>query len=173
MALFVNLRYHPLVKVAPLVIVCGCDLIFSIICLPLLLSRMWEHYFLITIDLSLNLFGQAILTKRLMSEQTASKMEEVGNKWVPQYEILETILPFILKDSRHRVTHIDEGLDDVEWEVRRLEVSTRLQRTSLRLVIQDDIVFILSYDAHRPKNIIEGHGKMMTKGIQGRWRIIP
>ena len=47
---------------------------------------------------------------------------------------------------------------------RRLDHYAQMQRSSLRLVIQDDMVFIMSYYAHRPKNVIEGHGMMMTKG---------
>ena len=39
-----------------------------------------------------------------------------------------------------------------------------LRRSSLRLVVQDDVVFIMSYDAHGPWNVIEGQRRMMTKG---------
>ena len=40
----------------------------------------------------------------------------------------------------------------------------KLQRSSLRLVVQDDTVFIMSYDAHGPWNVREGQRRMMTKG---------
>ena len=46
----------------------------------------------------------------------------------------------------------------------RLDCNTELQRSSLRLVVQDDMVFILSYNEHGPWNIIEGQGRVMTKG---------
>ena len=39
-----------------------------------------------------------------------------------------------------------------------------LHGTSLRLAIQSDAVFVLSYNEHRPWNIIEGQRRMMTKG---------
>ena len=46
----------------------------------------------------------------------------------------------------------------------RLDCNTAKQRSSLGLIVQSDAVFIMFYDVHGPKNIIEGHGKMMTKG---------
>ena len=45
-----------------------------------------------------------------------------------------------------------------------LDYNTTKRRSSLGLIVQSDMVFIVFYDAHRPKNIIEGHGNMMTKG---------
>ena len=39
-----------------------------------------------------------------------------------------------------------------------------LRGSSLRLVIQDDAVFILFSNEHRPWNIMEGQRRMMTKG---------
>ena len=45
----------------------------------------------------------------------------------------------------------------------RLDCNMGSWRSSLRLVVQDDVVFILSYDEHRPWNIVEGQGRMMTK----------
>ena len=39
-----------------------------------------------------------------------------------------------------------------------------LWRSSLRLVVQDDVVFILSYNEHRPWNVVEGQRRVMTKG---------
>ena len=51
------------------------------------------------------------------------------------------------------------------WTKRmRLDCNATQRRSSLRLVIQDDTVFILSYNEHRPWNIIEGQGRVMTKG---------
>ena len=47
-----------------------------------------------------------------------------------------------------------------------LDYNAELRRSSLRLVVQDDIVFILSYNEHRPWNIIEGQRRMMTKGYK-------
>ena len=45
----------------------------------------------------------------------------------------------------------------------RLDCNAAQRRSSLGLVVQDDAVFILSYDEHGPWNIIEGQGRMMTK----------
>ena len=47
-----------------------------------------------------------------------------------------------------------------------LDYSVGLQRSSLRLVIRSDMVCILSYNEHRPWNIIEGQRRMMTKGYE-------
>ena len=46
----------------------------------------------------------------------------------------------------------------------RLDCNAAKWRSSLGLIVQSDAVFIVFYDVHRPKNIIEGHGNMMTKG---------
>ena len=46
----------------------------------------------------------------------------------------------------------------------RLDCNAAQWRSSLRLKVQDDTVFILSYNGHRPWNIVEGQGRMMTKG---------
>ena len=46
----------------------------------------------------------------------------------------------------------------------RLDCNAGLRRSSLRLVVQNDTVFIVSFNEHRPWNLIEGHRKMMTKG---------
>ena len=43
-------------------------------------------------------------------------------------------------------------------------INAELWRTSLRLEVQNDAVFIVDYNAHRPWNIVEGHGREMTKG---------
>ena len=48
----------------------------------------------------------------------------------------------------------------------RLDCNVGSQRSSLRLVVQSDAVFILSYNEHRPWNIIEGQRRMMTKGYE-------
>ena len=117
-------------------------------------------------NLSSNLLGQAILMKGPMSEsnsERATQYEMLKTDQALQYKVLGTILPFILKGSRHSIVLIDKGLSD-KWGVRRLETNTGLHRTSLRLVIQNDMVFILSHDAHGPKNIMEGHERNMTKG---------
>ena len=45
-----------------------------------------------------------------------------------------------------------------------LDYNAELRRSSLRLVVQDDIVFILSYNEHGPWNIVEGQRRVMTKG---------
>ena len=45
-----------------------------------------------------------------------------------------------------------------------LDCNTELRRSSLRLVVQDDAVFILSYNEHGPWNIVEGQRRVMTKG---------
>ena len=45
-----------------------------------------------------------------------------------------------------------------------LDCNAGSQRSSLRLGVQNDAVFIVSYHEHGPWNLIEGHGKMMTKG---------
>ena len=52
----------------------------------------------------------------------------------------------------------------MEHKTVRLDFNVESQRSSLRLVIQNDAVFIVSFDEHRPWNLIEGHGRMMTKG---------
>ena len=57
---------------------------------------------------------------------------------------------------------IDEGLG--KWKTMGLDCNTGLWRSSLRLVVQDDAVFILSYNEHGPWNIIEGQRRVMTKG---------
>ena len=59
---------------------------------------------------------------------------------------------------------IDEGLD--KQKATRLDCNTGLQRSSLRLVVQKDTVFILSYNEHGPWNIVEGQRRMMTKGYE-------
>ena len=46
----------------------------------------------------------------------------------------------------------------------RLDCNTESQRSSLRLVVQDNTVFIVSFNEHGPWNLIEGHWRMMTKG---------
>ena len=46
----------------------------------------------------------------------------------------------------------------------RLDCNATQWRSSLRLVGQNNTVFIVSFDEHRPWNLIEGHGRMMTKG---------
>ena len=61
------------------------------------------------------------------------------------------------------MTLIGKGPDD-EQEQEGWKINAKLQRTSLRLVIQNDTVFILFCDAHGPGNIIEGYGRNMTKG---------
>ena len=48
----------------------------------------------------------------------------------------------------------------------RLDCNTGTRRSSLRLVVQNDMVFILSYNEHGPWNIIEGQRRMMTKGYR-------
>ena len=48
----------------------------------------------------------------------------------------------------------------------RLDCNAGLWRSSIRLVIQSDAVFILSYNEHGPWNIIEGQRRMMTKGYE-------
>ena len=45
-----------------------------------------------------------------------------------------------------------------------LDCNAELQRSSLRLVVQGDMVFILSFNEHGPWNIVEGQRRMMTKG---------
>ena len=47
-----------------------------------------------------------------------------------------------------------------------LDCNAESQRSSLRLAIQSDMVFILSYNEYGPWNIIEGQRKMMTKGYE-------
>ena len=51
-----------------------------------------------------------------------------------------------------------------EQKTRRLDCNVGSWRSSLRLVIQSDAVFIVSFNEHRPWNLIEGHGRIMTKG---------
>ena len=51
-----------------------------------------------------------------------------------------------------------------QTETMGLDYNTAKQRSSLELIVQINAVFIMFYDAHGPKNIIEGHGNMMTKG---------
>ena len=50
--------------------------------------------------------------------------------------------------------------------MRRLDCNVGLRRSSLRLIIQNGTVFILSYNEHRPWNIIEGQRRVMTKGYE-------
>ena len=59
---------------------------------------------------------------------------------------------------------IDEGLG--RQKTMGLDCNVGSRRSSLRLRVQSDVVFIMSYNVHRPWNIIEGHGKMMTKGYK-------
>ena len=47
-----------------------------------------------------------------------------------------------------------------------LDCNATQRRSSLRLVVQNDVVFILSYNEHRPWNTIEGQRRMMTKGYK-------
>ena len=47
-----------------------------------------------------------------------------------------------------------------------LDCNTESRQSSLRLAIQSDAVFILSYNEHGPWNIIEGQRRMMTKGYK-------
>ena len=67
-----------------------------------------------------------------------------------------------MKSNGHKSTLIDEGL--VKWRTTRLDCNAAKRRSSLGLIVQSDVVFIMFYDAHRPKNIVEGHRNMMTKG---------
>ena len=67
-----------------------------------------------------------------------------------------------MKSSRHESALIDEGLG--EQKILRLDCNTESWRSSLRLVIQSDAVFIVSFNEHGPWNLREGHGRMMTKG---------
>ena len=46
----------------------------------------------------------------------------------------------------------------------RLDCNTTRRRSSLRLVIQGNMVFIMSFNEHGPWNLIEGHGRVITKG---------
>ena len=46
----------------------------------------------------------------------------------------------------------------------RLDCNAGSRRSSLRLVVQNVVVFIVSFNEHGPWNLIEGHRKMMTKG---------
>ena len=48
--------------------------------------------------------------------------------------------------------------------MRRLDCNTTQWRSSLRLVVQNDAVFIVSFNDHGPWNLIEGHRRMMAKG---------
>ena len=48
------------------------------------------------------------------------------------------------------------GKDRIDWQMPC--------SSSLRIQSTDDIVFIVLYDAHGPRNIVESHGKMVTKG---------
>ena len=45
-----------------------------------------------------------------------------------------------------------------------LDCNAAKQRSSLGLIVQSDMVFIMFYNVHGSKNIVEGHGNMMTKG---------
>ena len=46
----------------------------------------------------------------------------------------------------------------------RLDCNTAQRRSSLRLIVQNDTVFIMSFNKHRPWNPIEGRRRMVTKG---------
>ena len=46
----------------------------------------------------------------------------------------------------------------------RLDCNAAQWRSSLRLVVQNNTVFIVSFNEHGPWNLIEGHRRMMTKG---------
>ena len=46
----------------------------------------------------------------------------------------------------------------------RLGCNATQRRSSLRLVVQNDAVFIVSFSEHGPWNLREGHGRLMTKG---------
>ena len=48
----------------------------------------------------------------------------------------------------------------------RLDCNVGSWRSSLRVGVQSNVVFIMSYNVHRPWNIVEGHEKMMTKGYE-------
>ena len=45
----------------------------------------------------------------------------------------------------------------------RLDCNAAQWRSSLKLIVQKDMVFILSYNAHGPWNTMEGQRRMMTK----------
>ena len=45
----------------------------------------------------------------------------------------------------------------------RLDCNAAQWRSSSRLIVQKDVVFILSYNAHGPWNTMEGQRRMMTK----------
>ena len=47
------------------------------------------------------------------------------------------------------------------------------QRSSLELIVQNNTVFILPYNVHRPWNIIECQRMRMTKGKQGKQELLP
>ena len=47
-------------------------------------------------------------------------------------------------------------------ESEETRINAGLWRTSLKLRVQNNAVFIVSYDAHGPWNIIEGQGRNMT-----------
>ena len=67
-------------------------------------------------------------------DDQATRHEMLKTNQAPQYKVLETILPFVLKGNRHSVALVDEGLD--EQGTRRLETDAGLHRTSLELMIQ-------------------------------------
>ena len=46
----------------------------------------------------------------------------------------------------------------------RLGCNATQWKSSLRLVVQNNTVFIVSFSEHRPWNLREGHGRLMTKG---------
>lgn len=64
-----------------------------------------------------------------------------------------------------------KGLDDEEdssqtenWTgTVRLDYNAGECRTSLRLKVQNDTVFIVNYDTHGPWNVVEHDGRIMTK----------
>ena len=62
------------------------------------------------------------------------------------------------RDGRHKVIPYRRRAGVV-----RLDCNAAQWRSSLRLIVQKDVVFILSYNAHGPWNTVEGQRRMMTK----------
>ena len=62
------------------------------------------------------------------------------------------------RDSQHKVIPYRRRAG-----VMRLDCNAAQWRSSLRLVLQNNTVFIVSFDKHGPWNLIEDHGRMMTK----------
>ena len=66
------------------------------------------------------------------------------------------------RDSQHKINPYRRRARQAE--VMRLDCNAAQWSSSLRLIVQSNTVFIVSFSEHRPWNLLEGHRRTMTKG---------